>query len=98
MTSRRGPEPKKPDWTPEKAVTVLRHQLAELEIMLPEGELKGTYDSGDEFAFYVDLKGILASAARDVFVVDNYLDSEFFELYAAPIPKSASVRIVTDVI
>jgi hypothetical protein len=78
--------------------TTLISAIKELEFMLPDGEIKGTYDSGDEFAFYVDLKGILASATRDVFVVDNYLDSEFFELYVLPIPKSVSVRIVTDAI
>jgi hypothetical protein len=31
MTSRRGLEPKKPDWTPEKTLKVLRQQLVELE-------------------------------------------------------------------
>ena len=31
MPSKRGPEPKGPDWTPEKTLNVLRKQLAELE-------------------------------------------------------------------
>jgi hypothetical protein len=70
--------------------------IKELGVSLPEAELKGAYESGDEFAFYVDLKGILAAAVCDVFIVDNFLSPEFFELYVTPIQKDVSVRIVTD--
>src|ERR1700730_9320886 len=76
--------------------TSVNSAIKELEFMLPEADLKSTYDSGDEFAFYVDLKGILMSANRDVLVVDNYLNAEFFELYAIPISKGVALRIVTD--
>lgn len=80
----------------ERFQSTLSSSIKELEVSLPEPEIQGTYDSGDEFAFYVDLKGILASAAIDVFIVDNYLNAEFFELYVVPIPKGVSVRILTD--
>jgi hypothetical protein len=93
----------KDQWADFRAVTeahetALTSAIRELEFMVPEAEMKSAYDSGDEFSFYVDLKNILASAAEDVFVVDNYLNADFFELYVVPIPKSIPVRIVTDAI
>jgi hypothetical protein len=80
----------------ERFQATLASSIKELEVSLPEAELRGAYDPGDEFAFYVDLKGILVAAASDVFIVDNYLSPEFFELYVTPIQKHVSVRIVTD--
>ena len=58
--------------------------------------MRGGYDAGDEYAFYKDLKDILAGAHRDIFIVDNYLNTEFFDLYVAPIRAGVSLRILTD--
>jgi hypothetical protein len=80
----------------ERFQATLSSSIRELLVMLPEAELKGAYEPGDEFAFYLDLKGILASAAKEVFIVDNYLNTDFFELYVAPIPAGVAVRILSD--
>ncbi len=80
----------------ERFQATLVSSIKELEVSLPESEIKGAYESGDEFAFYLDLKSILAAAVKDVFIVDNYLNAGFFELYVIPIQKGVSVRIVTD--
>jgi hypothetical protein len=74
----------------------LRSSIKELEAMLPEAEIKGAYEAGDEFAFYKDLKDILAAASRGVFIVDNYLNTEFFELYVEPIRSGVTIRVLTD--
>jgi len=74
----------------------LASSMKELELCLPEADLQAAYEVGEEFAFYIDLKGILAAARGDVFVVDNYLNSDFFELYVTPIPPGVWVRILTD--
>jgi hypothetical protein len=76
--------------------TAILSSIKELEMGLPEAELKGAYEAGDEFAFYKDLKGILSSASNNVFIVDNYLNTDFFELYVEPIGLPVSVRILTD--
>jgi hypothetical protein len=76
--------------------TVLNSAIRELEFMLPGAELKSAYDSGDEFAFYLDLKGILASATVDIFIVDAYLNRDFFELYVATVKTGVILRIMTD--
>jgi hypothetical protein len=80
----------------EKYRSTLSSSIKELEAMLPEAEVRGAYEAGDEYAFYEDLKGILAAAAHDVFVADNYLNTEFFELYVHPIRAGVAVRVLTD--
>lgn len=79
-----------------KYETALRSSLNELQLSVPQQEIEGAYAAGNEFAFYLDLKGILAVAAKEVFVIDNYLNTEFFELYVQPIPPGVIVRILTD--
>src|SRR5487761_871950 len=80
----------------EKYRSALSSSIKELESMLPEAEVRGAYEAGTEYAFYEDLKGILAAAAHDVFVADNYLDTDFFELYVHPIRAGIAVRVLTD--
>jgi len=70
--------------------------IAELEASLPEAEVRGAYDAGDGYAFYKDLKDIIARANTDIFIVDNYLDTDFFELYVDPVQPGISFRILTN--
>jgi len=70
--------------------------LTELRLLLPEPEIKGTYEPGDEYAFYRDLKGVLGAAQKEVFLVDNYLNTEIFDLYAGAIQQGVPVRMLTD--
>ena len=74
----------------------VRNALSELKLLVPEPEIKGTYEPGDEYAFYRDLKGVLTAAQQEVFIIDNYLNTEIFELYADVIPRGVSVRMLTD--
>jgi hypothetical protein len=80
----------------EKFEANILSSIAEIEVWLPQPESKGAYVAGDEFDFYRDLKNIVAAAAKDIFIVDNYLNTEFFELYVEPVPAGVSLRILTD--
>jgi len=80
----------------EKFEANLLSSIAELEASMPEAELRGAYDAGDEYAFYKDLKDIIIRAKADIFIVDNYLNPEFFELYVAAVPPGVALRIMTD--
>lgn len=73
----------------------LLSSIAELEASLPEPAMRGAYDAGDEWAFYKDLKDIMTTAKSDIFIVDNYLNTEFFELYVAAVRPGISFRILT---
>jgi hypothetical protein len=74
----------------------VNNALTELRLMLPEPETKGIYEPGDEYAFYRDLKGVLGAAKKEVFLIDNYLSLEIFDLYANLIQPGVLVRMLTD--
>jgi hypothetical protein len=80
----------------EKFEATVTSSIAELEATLPESASKGAYAAGDEFAFYRDLKEIVAAATQGIFIVDNYLNTEFFELYVQPVQAGVPLRILTD--
>lgn len=75
---------------------LLQSSIAEIEVLLPEAEVRGAYDAGDEWAFYKDLKDTMRSAGADIFIVDNYLSTEIFELYAAAVRPGVAFRLLTD--
>jgi len=74
----------------------VKGSIAEIQAGLPEADVRGAYAAGDEFAFYKELKDTVAAATKDIFIVDNYLSTEFFELYVEPIRPGVPVRILTD--
>jgi hypothetical protein len=75
---------------------LLKSSLAELELMLPESEIAGAYESGGEYRFYLDLKTIVGFAARELFVIDNYLDTQLFDVYMESVNSSVVVRVLTN--
>jgi hypothetical protein len=74
---------------------MLRSALAELELMMPEPELAGAYEPGDEYQFYRDLKTIVGFAASDLLIMDNYLDTQLFDVYMENVAPSVTVRVLT---
>ena len=46
---------------------LLRSLIRTLQLQLPEEEIKGIYEPGDEYAFYRDLSSLVQVAAQDVF-------------------------------
>jgi hypothetical protein len=80
----------------EKFEANLKASIAELEASMPEAALHGAYDAGDEYAFYQDLRDSMAQAKTDIFIVDNYLNTEFFDLYVATVKPGVTLRIMTD--
>jgi hypothetical protein len=74
----------------------LKSSLAELKIDLPDAEIKGVYEPGQEYEFYRDLKSILATAQQEIFVIDPYLNAEIFDAYAGSIPRSVTFRLLSN--
>src|SRR5215472_4992830 len=72
----------------EALAAMLRSSIAELEMMLPQPEIIGSYDTGDEYSFYKDLKTIVGFATKDLFIVDNYLDTQLFDVYMENVSSS----------
>ena len=74
----------------------LKSSLAELEIDLPDAEIKGVYGPGEEYEFYRDLKSILATAQGEIFVIDPYLSAEIFDVYAGAIPRKVKFWLLSN--
>src|SRR5271157_5803221 len=73
---------------------LLRSLLAELQLDLPDAEVKGVYEQGEEYEFYRDLKGILEAGTSDVFIIDPYANVEVFDVYASGISRHAKFRLL----
>ena len=70
--------------------------ISTLRLQLPEEEIKGIYESGDEYAFYLDLSSLVQAATREVVFVDAYLNEEVFNLYVSKVPDRVPARILSN--
>jgi hypothetical protein len=75
---------------------LLRGLINALQLQLPEEEIKGVYEPGDQYAFYRDLSSLIQTATKDILIIDAYLDEEVFNLYVSKVPNGAAVRILTN--
>lgn len=76
--------------------SLLRALTDALRLQLPEEEIKGVYEPGDEYAFYRDLSSLIQVATHEVLIVDAYLDEELFNLYVSKAPNGTPVRILSN--
>jgi hypothetical protein len=75
--------------------SALRSSISELEIDLPDAGVKGVYEPGEEYEFYTDVTACLKLAQKEIFVIDPYLSSEIFDVYAKAIPRSVKFRLLS---
>jgi hypothetical protein len=75
---------------------LLRSLISTLRLQLPEEEIKGVYEPGDEYPFYRDLSSLIQTATQDVLIVDAYLDEQVFNLYVGKVSDVAAVRILSN--
>lgn len=73
----------------------LKSCLAELKLDLPEKDLRGVYEPGQEYEFYRDIKAIVGMASKEIFVIDPYINADMFDLYAGSIPRTVNFRLLT---
>ena len=75
---------------------LLRSLIETLKLQLPEEEIQGVYNPGDEYGFYRDLSSLVEAATNEILIVDAYLNEEVFNLYVSKVSDSATVRILSD--
>jgi hypothetical protein len=73
----------------------LRSCISELELDLPDTGIKGVYEPGQEYEFYRDLTDCLKLAEKEIFVIDPYLSTEIFDVYAKAISRSVMFRLLS---
>lgn len=77
-----------------------RTMLETIEELKLELELDGrdeigqVYDAEKQYDFFTDLKGIVSSAEREVFIVDAYFDAATFHAYLSTVDPCISIRIL----
>jgi hypothetical protein len=75
---------------------LLKALIGALRIQLPEEEVKGVYEPGQEYNFYRDLSSLFAATTQEIFIIDAYLAEEIFNLYVSKVNGSATVRILSN--
>ena len=73
----------------------LRSCISELELDLPDSGIKGVYEPGEEYEFYRDVTACLKLAQKEIFVIDPYLSTEIFDVYASAIPRTVGFRLLS---
>ena len=76
--------------------SALQRLITLLKLSLPEEEIKGNYEPGDEYDFFSDLKSLVAVAVSDILIVDPYLNDDLFDLYVRKVPNAAMVRLLSN--
>jgi hypothetical protein len=75
--------------------SALRSCIAELDLDLPDTGLKGVYEPGQEYEFYSDVTACLKLAQKEIYVIDPYLSTEIFDVYAKAIPRTVKFRLLS---
>jgi hypothetical protein len=75
--------------------SALRSCISELELDLPDTGVKGVYEPGQEYEFYSDVTACLKLAQKEIYVIDPYLSTEIFDVYAKAIPRSVKFRLLS---
>jgi|SRR6185312_3067955 len=73
---------------------LLKSVVADLQLDVQDG-VKGSYQAGEEYDFYRDLKAIITEATAEVFIVDPYIDDTLFDIYVNRVEPGINVRILT---
>jgi hypothetical protein len=76
--------------------SLLRGFIDALRLQLPEKEIKGMYEPGDQYEFYRDLSSLIVTTTQEIFIADAYLDEQLFNLYVEKVPNGAAVRILSN--
>lgn len=77
-------------------IMVLYRVLAAAELKAP-ARAKGTFiPVGNRFDAFAALTKVLETAARDVLIVDPYMDEAVLTDFAGSVPATASLRLLSD--
>ena len=73
----------------------LNTAIADLKMSLPEEELQGAFESGEEYAFCRDLRALVQLAKNETLVIDPYLDPQLFDVYVDSLPSTVGIHVLT---
>ncbi len=71
----------------------LHRAIAHLELQVPAQPTQA-FGPGAVYDFHKNLRELLASAMKSIFVVDPYLDTEIFDVYITEVSPKVAVRLL----
>ena len=71
----------------------LTNEVKRLEIVLGD-QIQPIYGPGAQYDFYRNLKNLIQSAERELFLIDLYIDRDSFDLYFGELDPAVRVRIL----
>ena len=74
---------------------MLRSTIEELRLDLPTAGIAGVHKPGDQYEFYRDVTTCLKIGTKEIFVVDPYLSTEIFDVYANAITRAVAFRLLS---
>lgn len=86
-------------YTIEKIQGQVLDAIEELKLELEldgRADIGSTYEPGDVYKFFADLKEIISGVQREIFIVDPYFDGTAFDQYLSTLPQNVQVRILAD--
>ena len=72
---------------------ILTNELKRLEFILGD-QIQPIYGPGAQYDFYRNLKGLIQSAERELFLIDPYIDRDSFDLYLGDLDPAVRGRIL----
>jgi hypothetical protein len=91
-------EYKNPESSLEEIDFIEKH-WPDIEITLDEDEIdfqERIYDRGSRFDFHLDVKEIINSAIKDLFIIEPYVEDHLLEITLKGVNKDLNIRILTN--
>jgi hypothetical protein len=73
----------------------LNTAVADLKMSLPEEEIQGVYESGQQYEFCRDVRTLMHLATQETLIIDPYLDPELFDVYIDSLAPNVAIHVLT---
>jgi hypothetical protein len=78
------------------AEIALNTAIADLQMSLPEEEIQGVYESGQQYEFCRDVRTLMHLATKETLIIDPYLDPELFDVYIDSLAPNVAIHVLTE--
>lgn len=72
---------------------IISNEVKRLEFVLGD-QIQPVYGPGAQYDFYRNLKSLIESAERELFLIDPYIDRNSFDLYLGDLDSSVGARVL----
>jgi hypothetical protein len=73
-----------------------RNLIEEVRLRMPDDDIQGAYEPGEQYELYRDLSKIISRTTRQVMIIDAYLDEQSFNLYVDKADKAIAICVLSN--